>query len=139
VKKTICLGLFAILSGCATVRQVDLDSWVGQPVAALETHPVFLTIPVVKTQTSDGTEIWNYVNGRNIGSCTGGGSVYAGRVDFATYNKFSSCVSGFAACNNIFYIRDGRIVRYTPVGSGGMRCYTDETVQPQFMGATNFR
>lgn len=46
--------------GCATVRQadvrqVDLDAWVGQPVVALKTHPIFLTLPVVKTQASDGT------------------------------------------------------------------------------------
>ena len=49
----------------SSVRQADLDAWVGQPVVALEVHPIFLTVPVVKTQASDGTEIWNYVNGSN--------------------------------------------------------------------------
>jgi hypothetical protein len=34
-----------VLGGCATVRQEDLQSWEGQPVAALESHPVFLTMP----------------------------------------------------------------------------------------------
>ena len=38
------------------MRQADLDAWVGQPVAALETHPFFVTVPVVKTVSSDGTE-----------------------------------------------------------------------------------
>src|SRR6266545_2890104 len=108
--------------GCATVRQADLDAWVGQPVLALETHPIFLTIPVVKTQASDGTEIWNYVNGANLGQCSGGGSIFGSRVDYATYSKFSTCVQRFAACNNIFFMRDGKVVRYTPVGTGGAHC-----------------
>jgi hypothetical protein len=31
-------------------------------VSILEKQPVFLTMPVVRTTTSDGTEIRNYVN-----------------------------------------------------------------------------
>ena len=27
---------------------------------------------------------------------------------------------------------------YTPVGTGGARCYTDERARPNFRGATNF-
>jgi hypothetical protein len=30
-------------------------------------------------------------------------------------------------CNNIFYIKDGKVVEYAPTGN----CYTDETVRPQ--------
>lgn len=133
---------FALLTGlaaCATVRQVDLDAWVGQPVAALETHPVFITVPVVKTVASDGTEIWNYVNGTNLGQCAGGGSVWGATLNYAAYSQFASCVQRFAACNNIFYIRDGKVLRYTPVGTGGVRCYTTEQLQPQFRGPTNIR
>lgn len=139
LRYTILLTLFC-LTACASVRQADLDAWAGQSVSALETHPVFLTIPVVKTKTSDGTEIWNYINGGNLGSCTGGGSAYAGRtMDYATYNSFSSCMSRFAACNNIFFIKEGRVLRYTPIGSGGARCYTDDRVRPNYSGATNFK
>src|SRR5262245_31204051 len=90
----------SMICACASVRQADLDAWVGQPVVALETHPVFLTVPVVKTRASDGTEIWNYVNGANLGQCSSGGSIYSGMVDYATYSKFSNCVQRFAACNN---------------------------------------
>lgn len=132
------LGTIA-LTACASVQQADLDSWVGQPSSLLELHPVFMTIPVVKTQTSDGTEIWNYINGGNIGGCSGGGNVSLGKkLDYATYSSFSSCMSRFAACNNIFYLKDGRVLRYTPIGSGGARCYTDERVRPNFSGTTNF-
>ena len=133
--------LFATLAGCATVRQVDLDAWVGQPVVALETHPFFLTVPVVKTVASDGTEIWNYVNGANLGECSGGGNanVWGKQLNYASYNQFASCVQRFAACNNIFYIRDGKVQQYTPVGSGGMRCYTTEQLQPHFRGSANLR
>ena len=136
----VSLVVGAMIYGCATVRKEDLDAWVGQPVSALETHPFFLTVPVVKTRASDGTEIWNYVNGANLSTCSGGGTVYAGRtVDFATYNQFTGCMSRFAACNNIFYFRDGRVTQDTPVGTGGMRCYTTEQLQPGFRGPANLR
>ena len=130
-------SIFLTLVGCATVRQVDLDAWVGKPVIALETHPFFLTVPVVKTQVSDGTEIWNYVNGGNIGSCSGGGTVYGKKLDFGAYNQFATCVQRFAACNNIFYIKNGSVLRYTPVGTGGMSCYTTEALQPNYRGTMN--
>jgi hypothetical protein len=138
-KTVLVLLVFAALVGCATVRQVDLDAWVGQPASALETHPFFVTVPVVKTIASDGTEIWNYVNGANLGQCAGGGNVWGATLNYVAYSQFTGCVQRFAACNNIFYIRDGRVLRYTPVGTGGMRCYTTEQLQPQFRGPTNFR
>ena len=133
--------LVLMLAGCAThtVRQQDLDAWVGEPMSSLELHPFFITTPVVKTKASDGTEIWNYVNGRNIGSCSNGGSIYSGTVSMATYNTFTNCISNFGACNNIFYIRDGVVQRYVPTGSGGMGCFTTKELQPQLKGSTNFR
>jgi hypothetical protein len=130
--------MMTLVSSC-TVRTEDQEAWVGAPVINLDKHPIFLTLPVVKTRASDGTEIRNYVNGRNIGACSGNGTVFAGTIDFASYSAFSSCVSGFAACNNIFYIKGGRIQAYTPIGSGGASCYTDDRVRPNFRGATNFR
>ena len=30
----------------------------------------------------------------------------------ATYDSFSSCMQTFAACNNIFYIKDGYVQQY---------------------------
>jgi hypothetical protein len=137
----IMRAIFALLSvgiasslfaGCQTVRQEDLVAWEGAPVSALDSHPVFLTMPMTRTVTADGTEIRNYVNGSSVGHCGGGGS-----VNYSTYQQYSNCVSRFAACNNIFYIKDGRVTRYTPVGSGGARCRTDETLQPGFRGPTN--
>ena len=138
MKKNLVYVVAVLLAGCA-VRQVDLDAWVGQPVLALETHPVFLTIPVVKTQASDGTQIWNYVNGANVGQCAGASSIFGTTVDYATYAQFSTCMQRFAACNNIFFIRDGKVLKYTPIGTGGVRCYTNEKLQPGFSGAANIR
>ena len=128
-----------LVAGCQTVRQEDLASWVGAPVSALDAQPFFLTRPMVRTITADGTEIRNYVNGANVGGCSGGGSVYSGTVDMATYQQYTSCVSRAAACNNIFYIKNGRVIRYTPIGTGGMRCYTNEAVRPGFTGPANIQ
>jgi hypothetical protein len=110
----------------------------GRPVLDLEMHPFFLTVPVVKTVASDGTEIWNYVNGANLGNCYDSGSISSlGYINSAQYTEFSSCVARFAACNNIFYIRDGTVLRYSPIGTGGMRCMTNASLQPGFKGTVN--
>ena len=140
MKRIVVLLSLVALVGCALpiVRQQDLDAWIGQPVSALELHPFFITVPVVKTKTSDGTEIWNYVNGRDIGSCSGGGSVFSGTVNSGRYNQFTNCVSRIAACNNIFYIKENVVLRYSAVGSGGLRCRTMKELQPQFIGSGNF-
>lgn len=124
-------ALTVALVSCAlgrTVRQEDLDAWVGMPVEALDTHSFFITLPLVKTVSSSGIEIRNYPNKRNIGQCFGSGSVNAsGYMNFATYSSFASCSSELVGCDNIFYIKNGVVLEYAPTG----RCYTDETVRPQ--------
>jgi hypothetical protein len=137
------VALVITVSGCATaptVHQEDLDAWVGQPVSALEKHPIFITLPVVRTITSDGTEIRRYINGTNVTRCSGGGSVFNGSLDYGTYEEFSSCMQGVAACNAIFFIRNG-VISQSPVaiGTGGMSCYSDARERPGFSGSTNFR
>lgn len=135
----VVLAVALMLASCGTVHQEDLQSWAGRPVDELDKHPVFLTMQSVRTRTADGTEIRNYINGRNVASCSGGGTVFAGNVDMATYSRFSSCMQAFAACNNIFYIKDGLVAQYTPIGTGGARCYTDERTRPGFAGPTNIQ
>jgi len=131
----LIFALFA--TGCMSVRQEDREAWVGQPVTKLDLHPIFLTIPLVKTISPDGTEIRNYINGHNIGVCTGSSSIYGGTINYANYNAFSSCLARFAACNNIFYIRNGIVKQYTPIGTGGASCYTNDATRPDFSGSAN--
>ncbi|MEA2018408.1 MAG: hypothetical protein U9N59_08160 [Campylobacterota bacterium] len=131
MKKSIILIILALLvSGCAikSVRQQDLNSWVGMPVEALDTHSLFLTLPVIKTITKSGIEIRVYPNKRNFGSCFGGGNLNSSRyLSYASFNSYQSCSSGLVGCDNIFYIKDDKVIEYKPVG----RCYTDKTVQPE--------
>ena len=81
---------------------------------------------MVRTQTENGIEIRNYVNSRNVASCLGRTS---GRADgaYVNANTFANCSSNQIACNNIFYIKAGKVIEYAPTG----RCYTDETVRPE--------
>jgi hypothetical protein len=142
MKKMLAVLVCCVLGGCSLfyeVRQEDLDAWAGQPVLALEKHPVFLTMPVIKTRASDGTEIWNFVNGRNVSVCSSSGSVFGRVVDSTTYSQFSNCMQRVQACNNIFFITNGVVERYTPVGSGGVRCYTNEALQPHHSQQTNYQ
>ncbi|MBS0221927.1 MAG: hypothetical protein JSR91_14415 [Proteobacteria bacterium] len=126
--------LTALLLGCATVHPEDTEAWVGQPVNVLEKHPLFLTMQVVKTRASDGTEIWNYINGRDVASCSQDGTLFGRRVGWGTYSSFVDCTSRYQACNNIFYIRDGRVQRVVIMSSGGAQCSTDQRFRPTYSG-----
>lgn len=142
MRRLFCFFLMTIaIISCSptpTVRPEDLKAWTGVAVEELDKHPFFVTVPLVKTIAPDGTEIRNYVNGRNIAACTNSGVVFGGSTSFANYGSFTSCMSNFAACNNIFYIRQGKVESYVPIGTGGSQCYTDARLQPGFRGATNF-
>ena len=136
------------VAACSHVREEDLQAWQNAPVSYLDEHPVFLTMQMVKTITPEGTEIRNYVNGGIAASCMGGGfgsgnatatgmSGMANVMASESFSSFQNCIQRKAAWNNIFYIKNGHVIAYTPVGSGGMRCYTDQRLQPGFRGATN--
>ena len=128
--------LAALLVGCATVNPADTEAWVGQPVSVLEKQPLFLTMQVVKTQASDGTDIWNYVTGQAATSCNQDGTFLGRRIGWGTYMAFTDCTSRFQACNNIFYIRDGRVQRVVVMASGGAQCSTDRRFLPSYAGPT---
>ena len=100
----------------------DLDSWLGVPVIAIDTHSFLLTLPMVKTVTDSGVEIRVYSNKRGIVSC--GGTEF---LSYSNFNTFQTCSTGLVGCDNIFYIRDGKVIEYKPVG----RCYTNEMVRPE--------
>src|SRR3990167_9824234 len=127
----ILVGL-VVLAACGIVRQSDLDAWRGMPVDALNTHSLFLTVPMVRSVTASGVEIRNYVNKQNVSRCMSPGvasmqspAPYLSTAQFAT---FSACSSESVGCDNIFYIKDGRVLEYRPTGD---RCFTDERVRPQ--------
>ena len=76
------------------------------------------------------------VNGKSVASCSHGGTANA-YLDTAAYNSFTNCMQAFEACNNIFYINKGVVSRYTPIGTGGGRCYTDDRLRPDFTGSAD--
>ena len=56
-----------------------------------------------------------------------------------TYNAFSNCMQTFAACNAIFYIKDGYVQQVLAIGTGGGRCYTNAASRPDFRGSVNIQ
>ena len=124
----ITLTLF--ITGCAklAVRQEDLNAWVGVSVEELDTHSLFLTLPVAKTITDSGVEVRVYSNKQNFSSCFDSGNIDGKTYsNDATFTAIQNCSSSIVGCDNIFYIKDKKVVEYKPVG----QCYTDETVQPE--------
>jgi len=126
LKITFVVAIALTITACATVRKQDLDSWVGVPVEALDTHSLFITVPMYRSITSSGIEIRNYANGADVAQCFGSASG-SKTGKYVNANAFTTCSSVRVVCNNIFYIKDSVVIEYAPTG----RCYTDETVQPQ--------
>lgn len=114
------------LQACATVRQEDLASWVNAPVAALDLHSIFATMPMYRTVAANGVEMRNYVNSEDISRCFGTGNAYS-RGRSISLSAFSTCRASSVTCNNIFYVQGDRVLEYRPTGS----CYTDKRAQPE--------
>ena len=114
--------------GCAankTVRQSDLNAWKGVSVEELDAHYLFSTIHMVKTVTDSGMEIRDYVNKPGINACDKYGLIN-GYMAYQDFTVFNNCTSLLAGCDNIFYIRNGKVLKYKPIGA----CYTDEGGRP---------
>jgi hypothetical protein len=119
VHLSVAFTFCVILSSCLTVRPEDRQSWTGRPVADLEKHPLFLTMALVRTRTSDGVEIRNYLNSRGVTTCSSGGAVFRDVLNSTEYSNFANCMQNVLACSNLFYISNGVVTEYVPIGSGG--------------------
>lgn len=128
IQLAIALAIFSIISGCAskqTVREHDLNAWVGVSVEALDKHAFFMTVPMFRTKTDSGTEIRNYAYGYDFQECfSKAGASNIG--DFINEDAFITCSSSRIMCNNIFYIKQGKVLEYAPTG----RCDTNEKLYP---------
>ena len=128
----VCISLVVGLAGCATVRQSDLDAWVGVPVVALDTHSLLLGYPMFKTITDTGIEIRIYSEKISVSSCTGSGigslnSPRGNFISYANFNSYQNCISRLAGCDGIFYIRDRKVIEAKVAGS----CFTNESYRPE--------
>lgn len=126
-KFAIAVIVAGTLTGCATVRQSDLDAWVGMPVEALDTQSFFITLPMTKKVTASGIEVRNYANTKVLQDCDD--TAYATPVKGGSVTAYgtTTCTSSKVGCNNIFYIKNGKVLEYAPTG----QCMTNETVRPQ--------
>lgn len=119
------LVLCLVLTGCVGVRQQDLNAWVNMPVEALDTHSFFITLPVYKTITDEGIEVRNYVNGGEVSQCST--QILGKKNRYSNASAVTNCSTSNVVCNNIFYIKDKKVIEYAPTG----RCMTDDSVRPQ--------
>ena len=74
-----------------SIRQEDMDAWIGRPAADIGSDPTFSGSPITKTVAADGIEIWTI--------------------------KRRAKLPG-SGCKNIFYIKDGIVLRYSAEGYG---------------------
>ncbi len=111
------------LVGCAgkSVRQEDVESWKGVQFSELESHPVYSTMELKKTELSTGETLYDYVNSnthQTQKSC------------FTNAYGYTSCSGGgmqTVKCNHQFFVKNNVIVKYRPLGV----CYTDCSRRPE--------
>lgn len=122
----------------------DISKWHYVPVKALDEHPVWKERAILKTVTSKGKEIRVYMNSTGTGhmsQCMLGYNLAApcaikyhpctkktGVVSEKELNDFLVCSDSdkVQGCNNVFYIEDGIVSRYIPVG----HCITNDELTP---------
>ncbi len=125
---TILLVSVFLEISCSRVPPVpsqDLSVWTGVSVEVLDAHRFFKAIPMFRTKTEGGTEIRNYAYGYDFGQCfSKAGATMFG--DFVHEDDFIFCSSSRIICNNLFYIKEEKILEYAPTG----RCDTDKELQP---------
>ena len=121
-----CIALLSLVGCMKGVQEEDLTSWVNQPVSLLDTHPLFMTVPMERRFSNDGVEIRNYRNGITVSSCSGNTNF---NMNSGYANSYANCFENDIVCNNLFYIKNDKVLKYEPVG----RCYTDKTVRPRKM------
>jgi len=128
--KKLALAVFVAgsVAGCATVHQSDLDAWVGMPVEALDTQSFFITLPMTRKVTASGIEVRNYANTAVQLDCDDAAfsTVSPNGTRIRTHGS-SACSGSTVGCNNIFYIKEGKVLEYAPTGM----CMTDARVRPQ--------
>ncbi len=122
INKIIITLLFC--SSCAnvsiwkSVKQEDLNAWKGVDLIELETHPLFTTLPFTKRLLSDDSELHIFNNSRTA-------SVNCNHDKFL---NTTSCSGGDTiTCSNQFFVKNGKVIEYRPVG----KCYTDCSTRPK--------
>lgn len=124
----LLLLLLPLLFSCEhvpgpSVRQADLDSWIGIPVEELVTHPIYSVMPLEKTELPDGKVLMNYRN--TLPEIRG--------ANCKTKNDKTKCVETATAprgCLNQFIIKAGVIERAMAQPFGNVRCFTDCRYRP---------
>jgi hypothetical protein len=103
-----------------------MDAWVGQPVEVLDSNPSLSTLPMTTTNIAGGVEVRAYSDRRTVQDCSGSASVAS------VYGSKGQrpCAHLVLGCDNLFYIRDGRVLQYVPTPVGATSCSTSELVLP---------
>lgn len=133
--KVYLLIILAIIVSCAPpiVKPVkliyteDIDSWKGQALIELETHPEFSTMHLQVKELSNGDKLYDYVNTITIKR-----SIYidCNSISYKSLSKTGCETSGGdynITCHHQFFVRtnkqtkDKYIVQYRPIG----RCKTN--------------
>lgn len=120
------------LAGCAAppvVHHEDVQVWAGIPVAALDTHRFFSTLPMVRTITPAGIEIRDYVDKRYVAGClpSANANTKIFTMNTGMYKAFRACSENMVGCDNVFYIDQGIVTQFAPSG----QCKTSDAVRPQ--------
>ena len=123
--RSIAVPIAAIvlsLGGCASVQKNTVVSWQGKHSQALETDTFFSGLPLIKTQTDEGSDIWHYLESSNSDDCLSRVSTTGFYSNQTNYKFFARCLRSKDSCSHIFLVKRGLITKYETSVSGKAVC-----------------
>jgi len=132
----LLLGAFLVnLVGCAN-NALDLaedsrvisvagtkSDLVGSSAKELERRLSVVSMPVVKTQRDDGSELWHYFSSESkVASCTKHVAVRGNYSPGGEYGLFLRCFKKTNECGYVFRLDAGRVESYSQIQNNVGTC-----------------
>ena len=120
-----CVNNAANLANDARVKSVagSENDLVGSSVRVLEKQLSLISMPVVKIQQQDGSELWHFFPSETkVASCI---KYVATRGDYSPskeYGVFLRCFKQVNQCGYVFRLKNGRVESYSLIQNTEGRC-----------------
>lgn len=115
-----CANNAANLANDSRVKSVagSENDLVGISVRALEKRLSLISMPVVKIQHEDGSELWHYFPSESkVASCTKHVAVRGDYSPSGEYGLFLRCFNKTNECGYVFRLDAGRVESYSQIRS----------------------
>lgn len=120
-----CVNNTANLANDSRVKSVagSENDLVGSSVRVLEKQLSLISMPVVKIQQQDGSELWHYFPSESkVASCTKHVAIRGNYSPSGEYGIFLRCFKKTSECGYVFRLDAGRVESYSRIQNTDGTC-----------------